>query len=147
MRNLENNVVLDRVSNAAAAAQTAVTSSSVDMANFEGVRFIAFLGAIDSSGAPELKVQQSSDDGSTDAYSDLEGSAVAAADTNDNGLLVVDVKRPLKRYLRAVLSRSGGDAALDGIIAEKYGARLAPVTQTADVIDSAALVSPDEGTA
>lgn len=147
MKNLNSNVLVDRVANAAAAAQTEVDSDSVDMSGFNGVRFIALLGAVSTSGVPKLKVQQSSDDGVADGWSDIEGSGAAATDADDNKLLMVDVKFPQKRYLRAALTRTGGDCVLDGIIAEKYGASLAAVTQPSDVKDSHTLVSPAEGTA
>lgn len=136
---------LIRVSNAVAVGTTAVNSTVVDMANFEGVRFIVQFGAI-TDGTPAVKVQQGQQSDGSDA-ADLEGTSVAGAITDDNKLLVVEVYRPRERYVRCVVTRGGATGAvIDGILAELYGPRIMPVTKDASVAAQEAHGSPAEGT-
>ncbi len=137
---------LIRVSNAVAVGTTAVNSSIVDMANFDGVRFAVQFGAI-TDGTPTVKVQQGADSGLSDA-ADLEGTLVTGAITDDNKMLVVEVYRPRERYVRCVVGRGGATGAvIDSILAEQYGPRVMPVTKDATVAVQEAWGSPAEGTA
>ena len=67
------NAAIERVKVNQAAGTGDVTSDSVDMQGYEGVIFLTALGTITSTGVPSMKAQQSSDDGSTDTFADLEG--------------------------------------------------------------------------
>lgn len=137
-----------RVLNAAAAATTDIEATGVDMAGFNAVKFYTLFGAITSSAVTSVKIQQSSDDGSSDAYSDLESSAVTVADDDDNQVVVHDVIRPTKRYVRVVVNRGTANAAVDGIIAVLYRAFERPATNDAStVVAREVLLSPAEGTA
>lgn len=138
---------IERVMNAVAAGQTTQTSDAVDMDQCKGCLFIVMLGACDATSVPSVKIQQSSDDGVSDGYSDLEGTSVVGDASSDNKMLVVDVPHPGKRYLKAVVTRATADVVIDGVIAIRYGARSVPVTQGSDVANSELHVSPAEGTA
>lgn len=141
---LENSVV-QRISDDTAVGTTTISSSGVDCAGFDGALFIVSLGTI-TDGTPEITVQQSDDDGATDAYSDLEGTLVQGADDDDDDNLVVDIRRPLKRWLRVQCIRGGATGCvIDAMTAIKYGAQEAPTTQV--VANSESHVSPEEGTA
>ena len=129
-----------------AAGQTNQNGSIIDMANYEGVVFIAALGALASGAVTGLKVQMGSESNLSDA-ADLAGTAISIADSDDNKLLVVDVNRPSERYVRAVLTRGTGDATIDGVVAIQYGPRLMPVTQDSTVAGIETHASPLEGTA
>ena len=129
---------------AGAAAQTAITSSAVNMAGFEGVTFIVPIGPITTAGVQSLKIQQSSDDGSSDNYSDILGSSQTIADSEDNTTRYVDVFRPEKQYLKLVISRATQDSTFGAVTAIKWGANRKPVTQTAL---GEAFSTPAEGTA
>jgi hypothetical protein len=146
MRHLTDQVVTDRVSAAVAVDTADITSDIVDMAGFDGVRFIVLWGDI-TDGTPKVKVQQGAAAAMGDA-ADLEGTSVAAAITDDGKLLIVDVLHPAERYVRCVVTRAGSTGAVvDGILAEKYQARTEPVTQDADVVANEKFVTPAEGTA
>jgi hypothetical protein len=148
MVNLTKEAKFLRVSNAVAAGQTTITSSAVDMQGFESCTFMALFGAITSGAATSIKVQQSSDDGATDAYSDLAGTSVTVADDQDNKMAFVEVSRPTKRYLKCIVSRATQDSAVDGIIAVLTGAHEIPTTHPSTVMAASELhVSPAEGTA
>jgi len=139
-------VKVTRVMNAVAVGTTTQTSSEVDMAGFDGVRFILLFGTI-TDGTPSIKAQQDVVTGMAGA-ADLAGSSVVAAATDDNKALVLDIKNPLERFLRVVVTRGGvTGCVLDGIIAEQYGATKAPIAHDASVALSETWGSPAEGTA
>lgn len=141
-------VVTKRVMNAVAAGTSDQNSSSVNMAGFDAVRFVALFGTLTASQVTTIKLQQSSDDGSSDDWSDIADSQTAAmGDDDDNDMLVTDIVRPTKQYVRAVVERDTANAVIDGVIAEKYMPRDKAVTQDGTLIDNVKLVDPAEGTA
>ena len=146
MRNLARNVRIARALNAVAAGQTDQNGGIVDMANYEGVVFIAALGTLASGAVTGLKAQMGNESNLSDA-ADLVGTAVSMADSDDNKLLVLDIHRPAERYVRAVVTRGTADATIDGVIAIQYGARLLPASQDSTVAGIETHVSPAEGTA
>jgi hypothetical protein len=145
---LAKQVKITRIMNGVAAGQTAQTSSAVNMAGYDGCLFIGLFGALTSTQVTSMKAQQSSDDGSSDAYSDLaESSTDALADADGNKMLLIDIFRPEKQYLKAVISRGTANAVIDGIIAIQYAGRDCPITQGTTVKELVSLVTPAEGTA
>lgn len=138
-----------RVKNAVAAGTgDTVQSDAVDMADFEGVRFTVLFGTITSSAVTTVKAQQSSTAGLAGTEDDLAGTAQSVADTDDNKAVVIDVYRPIDRYVNVAVVRATANAVIDGIIAEQYGARKVPTTDdTTTVVGREVHVSPAEGTA
>lgn len=146
--NAANSERVIRVMNAVAAGTTDQTSSAIDTANFEGVKIYTAFGTITSGAVTSVKIQQSSDDGSADAYADLAGTSVTVADDDDNQVVVHDIFRPRERYLKVVVDRGTQNAVIDGIVAVLYGARENPTTDdTSTVVGRETHVSPAEGTA
>lgn len=147
---LTDKVKTIRVENAVAAGTSDVESDVVDLGQspgFNSVRFIVLLGAITTSAVTSVKAQQGDLSGGSD-MDDLEDSAVDVADDDDNQMVIVDVIRPSKRYVRCVVDRGTQNAVVDGIIAELYDARDVPVdADTVTLVGSSKLVTPDEGTA
>jgi hypothetical protein len=129
---------------AGASAQTTITSSAVDTAGFSGVRFLVAIGPVTAGAVTSFKLQQSDDDGSSDAYSDIVGSSQTIADNADNTHMYADIAHPQKRYLKLVVSRATQDATIGAVIAELYGPKDNPVTQTAT---GETYNAPAEGTA
>lgn len=131
----------------ATAATSAVTSSAIDLSPGSGQAYSGLLvftrfgtAAVDNT----IKLQQSDDDGATDAYSDLAGTSVASGTSDE--IVWIDA-RPTKRYVKAVVTR-GTSSTLDPIIALPYNARIEPV----DNIISGTIIGeihdlPAEGTA
>lgn len=137
-----------RVSNAAVAATTDIECTGVNTAGFDAVKFYTLFGAITGSAVTSVKLQQSSDDGSSDAYSDLEGSSVTVADDDDNQVVVHDCIRPAKQYVRVVIDRGTQNAVVDGVIAVLYKPFEAATTNDATtVVGRKVLLTPAEGTA
>lgn len=138
-----------RVSNAVAAGTTDVTpSAGVDMTGFDSVCFFVLFGTITASAVTSIKAQQSSDDGSSDAYSDLEASSVTVADTDDNKIAWIDIHKPGKLYVLPIVDRGTQNAVVDGIFAVLYNARdMATTHDSSTIIGGVFLDTPDEGTA
>lgn len=146
--NSANKEKVIRVMNAVAAGTTAQTSSAIDTQGFEGVKIYTAFGAITGSAVTSVKIQQSSDDGSADAYADLAGTSISVADDDDNQVVVHDIYRPRERYLKVVVSRATQNAVIDGVIAVLYGPADSPTTNDAStVVARETHVSPAEGTA
>ena len=116
---------------AGAAGTSAITSSAVDMAGFDGCTFVIPLGTIVAGAATSVKIQQC--DTSGGSYADLTGTNITIADDDDDGLRYVDVLRPREQFLKCVVSRATQNATIGGIVAIQYRARLAPVTHGSGV--------------
>ena len=146
--NLSKNMKTTRVMNAVAAGVSDQNSSSVNMANFESVLFVAALGTLTAGQVTNMKAQQSDDDGVGDAWSDLLGTLTAAMDDGDSDKLIqLDIVKPRKQYVRAVLVRATQNAVIDGIVAYQYGPLKLPTTHDSSVQDTETHISPAEGTA
>lgn len=142
---ISNMIKTTRVNNAAAAGTTDINTSSVDMAGYEGVRFTVLFGAIVAGAVTSVKAAQSADDST---FNDLEGSAITVADDDDNQAFIIDVWRPVDRYVRVTIDRGTQNATVDGVIAEQYGPRvLAPTNDATTVGGQEVHTSPAEGTA
>lgn len=137
------NVAIDRVLIDTAAGQAATAGSILDMAGYEGVLFIAKLGDVTDTSVVTLQAQHN-DANSTSGMATLAGSATftAGATSADDNLLVLEVYRPTKRYIRPLLTSATANAVKNGIIAVRYGPRCKPVTQGATVLASAILIEP-----
>ena len=128
------NILTLRHSNAVAAGTTAITpSSGVNMAGYSACRFIVSWGAITASGVQSVEVHQSSDDGSSDAYTALAGTKVTVADDDDNKLTIIDIQHPGECYLKCIVNRATQNSAIDGIIAMLSMAKTQPASEHADV--------------
>lgn len=140
--NLLNNVDVSVVEGAAAAAQTELTTEVVDMAGWSGVMFIAHLGDVASGCVLGLVADHSDDDDG--GWEDLVGPLAHTADATDadNKVMVLDVAKPAKRYVRARLTRTTADAVVNGIVAVRYGPLSVPVTQGSTVLESTTLANP-----
>ncbi len=142
MENMLKDCVVTRVSNDAVAATTTVTSSVLDMAGFDGVMFIALVGDVTSTSvitltAKENTANSTSSPTPTSVSGGATGAFTADATSADNGVFIVDVIRPSKRYVYCTLARGTANAVVDGILAIQYRAKNKPVTQPASVLASA----------
>lgn len=144
---LKQNKIVRHNNGAAAGTSTITPGAGIDMQGFNHCLFLVLLGTITATGVPAIKIQQSDDDGSTDAYSDLEDTAYAVTDAEDDEIIAVEIIRPTKRYLKLILTRTTANVVLDGILAILGGAQSHPVTQPATINGAEVHVSPAEGTA
>jgi hypothetical protein len=111
---------------AGAAASTAIEGTSIDTANYEGVMFVAQLGAIVSGAVTSLKLQESTT--GSGSWTDVASTSITVADDDDNEVRYLDYRRPVKRYVRLYVSRATQNATLTAT-ALLYGAKSQPLTQ------------------
>ncbi len=145
---LNDEIKITRVLNAVAAGTSVQAGTGVDMSGFDGVLFIALVGTLTATQVTSLKAQQSEDNAAADDYTDIAGTLVGPfADGDSNKMLVLDVFRPGKRYVKPVVSRATANAVIDGVIAIQYTARTLPTAHAASVAFAEKWATPAEGTA
>ncbi len=143
--NLSNQIKTTRVSNAVAAGSADEDTSSVDMLDYEGVRFEVAFGAIAGSAVTSIRAGQSADDSS---FADLLGSDITVADTDDNKLFILDIWRPIDRFVRCTVKRATQNSTIDSVVAVQYGPRVSPPTNDSSTVGGQEIhTSPAEGTA
>ena len=143
---------LHRIDSATAAGTSdTITSDALDMGadgGYRNVTFLVLFGAIVSGAVTTIKIQQSSDDGVADGYSDLEGTALSVADTDDGKVIPIHVIRPTKRYLKVLVTRATQNSTIDGMLAIQYdGNETPPTNESVTVATGESHISPPEGTA
>ena len=140
--NFLTNIKLTRVENAAVAGVTTLTSDVIDMKGFDGVTFVATLGAVLTNALNVFQAQHS-DVGDGSGMTNVAGSSVAtAASAGANKLLVLEIARPTKRFLRVTLTRTIANTVLDSITAFQNAPAEAPVTQDVSVLLTDFALSP-----
>ena len=142
--NFLTNSKLARVLPAAVAAQTLLTSSVVDMKGFDACSFIASFGDVTLNSVLTLQAQhgdQSDGSDMANIVGVLATFTAGATDADDN-LLVVEVARPTKRFLRVTLARTAANAEVDGITAVQSNPAESPVVQDASVLATKFALSP-----
>ena len=149
MATVLDNVAFMRAVDATAAGQTDVTGATIDTHGYEGVLFCLDIGTLTATQVTSMRLQQgTASDGSNMA--DIAGSKVGPfADTDGQKYAIIEVMRPIKRYVRVIVNRATEDAVINGGVALLYGTRNSPAMQcttAGGVACSKVLVSPEEGT-
>lgn len=129
---------------AGAAAATAINGTAIDTAGFDGVLFVVQFGAIVATAVTSIKAQQDTVVG-MGAAADLAGSNQTVADTDDDKVFYIDIKRPLEQFVRCVVSRATANATCSAV-AYLYRSRSRPVTHGTGVAGEK-FASPLEGVA
>lgn len=144
---LSDQVKITKVAAATAAGTSTINSSPVDMAGYDGVLFLVTAGAITAGGVQSMKAQQDTAVG-MGAAADLAGTGITVADDDDNQSFWLDIKRPLERFVRCVISRATQNSAWGEIYAIQYRGRQFPVVNNVtDTITGEKWHAPAEGTA
>lgn len=133
-----------RVMNAVAAGTSDQNSSVIDMTGFDSVQFIALFGALTATQVTQIKIQQGAASNLSDAADLLGTNNGPLADADGNKMLMTQVMRPTKRYVRLVVDRGTANAVIDGVIAIQFNSRSGPVTQDTSVKSAETHVSPAE---
>lgn len=140
---LSEHIKIQKVQDHTTAGTSTITTDAIDMAGYDGVLVLSSFGTPASNNT--VKLQQSSDDGGSDDYSDLEGTSTTSGSSDED--VFVDLKSPSKRYVKAVFTR-GTSSTLESIWALLYRARSLPVDNTTTgTIAGETHASPAEGTA
>lgn len=123
----------ERACAATIAGTSSVNGVVIDTQGAERVCFVAVLGDGTATGTVSMKAQSGSASDGSD-MSDITGATTATATSDgtntDNKLLVLDIVKPLKRYVRIVIVRATANHVIDSAVAIVYDNRDVPVTQT-----------------
>lgn len=119
----------------------------LDMQGWDGVLMCVKFGDIAGGATTSIKAQQDTDPaGGTMA--DLAGTKIDVADNDDNQIFIIDLYRPLERYVRVVVDKDAANNTEEMAWYVQYGPTQKPVTQDlADEVTCEFHASPAEGTA
>ena len=113
-KSFRNSTHVVRVKAPVAAGTTNVTDATgVDCSGYERATFFVAWGAITASGVQSIEVHQSSDDGSSDSYTAVIGSKVTVADDDDSKITMVEIYRPVEKWLKVVINRATQDSVVE----------------------------------
>jgi hypothetical protein len=106
------------------------TGTEIDMAGYNSVMVIVCLGTIAASGV-FTGTLKNSDTSGTYGSGTVDRIATLAndADTDDNKLLIVEVYRPQRRYLRLNYQRTGGNVTVLSMLVVRFNSGNEPVSQ------------------
>ena len=139
--NMKQNVKVTKVHAYESTAGADHYSDIVDMANFEGVVFLASIGTAAANNG--VKAQQDTD-AAGGTMADLEGTKILSDATQVD--FVLDVYRPRERYVRCAVIR-GTSTTIEAVWAIQYGAHAMPTDNDTTTQASEVHASPAEGTA
>jgi hypothetical protein len=128
---------------AGAAGTTAVNGSAVDLSGVEEILILVPFGAIVSGAATSIKWQEGSTSSPT---TDVAGTSVTVADTDDDTTKSLRIIKPRSRYGRVVVSRATQNATVGAIEYILFGNRTVATTDDTTVAGETH-VSPAAGTA
>ena len=137
--NLSTSAKAARLSDSVTAGQTDIESASVDMTGFMAVEFTVSMGAITAGAVTIVKLQGSDDD---TTFVDLDGTETAVADSDDEKVVLIDCQHPQHQYVRAVVTRSTENAAVDSITSRQYLSQQEPVTHDDSVASTVLVHAP-----
>ena len=124
---LTDDIKIVKVADHTTAGTGDVTCASVDMAEDGGYDGVIFLTSYGTAAADNiLKASQSDDDGVGDAFSELASTSQTTSGTSDEDV-VLDIQRPVKRYVKAVPER-GTSSTCESVWSIRYRSRNRKVT-------------------
>lgn len=118
---------ITRVNNAAAAAQTELDSSCVDMAGFDSVLFVIALGTVTDASVMTMTIKSNPTNSNSGGTTEKAGTAVTAS-TSSNKTMAVEVHKPSQRFVYCAFTRTAQNAAVDAIYAIQFNAKSVPQT-------------------
>jgi hypothetical protein len=128
---------------AGAAGTSAVNGATVDLSGVEEIAIIVPFGAIVSGAVTSIKWQEGS---TTSPTTDVAGTNITVADTDDDTTKILRIIKPRSRYGRVVVSRATQNATVGAITYILTGLRTLPATDGSTVVGELH-VSPATGTA
>jgi len=129
-----------------ASGTSAVEGTVIDMSGWDGVICVVTMAAITTGAATSVKWQQNIID-SASGMADLLGTSITIADSDDDELFIMDLYKPLERYVRTVISKATQAAGASAIYIQYRGSK-APIDNSVTGESTYELhISPAEGTA
>ena len=122
------------------------TGAVLDMQGYEGVLMIVKFAAIASSAVTTIKAQQDTAVGMGSA-ADLLGTGISVADDDDNEVFIIDLYKPLERYVRLYVDKDASNATAESAIYVQYETRALPCDNNTVPVTTEVHVSPAAGTA
>lgn len=133
---LKDTKIVPILNNTVAGTGDTLNGSIVDLQGYDSVCFIAKTGDVAATAVGTLKAYSGDVSNLSDgAYKTVTASFTASATDSDNKLVVLDVVRPGKRYVRADFVRATANIPVESIIAILYNGKNFPKTQS-DIIAS-----------
>lgn len=132
--NLGSELLIEAIGNPIAAADDIEEdSAAIDMANYQGILFIAPISESAAGAVARLAVLTcETDDGEFVEVAEAEAVAEEEGDL-DNLLLTVNLYKPVDRYVMASRRSATANIAFGHLISEKYGGRKSPAPDAATV--------------
>lgn len=127
LKNLSKECCISLIMAPLVAGSSDPPSTTLDMAEYDGVLLLSVLGTVCSTGVVSLKAQTSP---TSTTYTDLSGVTISSSAGESDKILALDVQYPPHRYLRAVTTRATTSAEVGGVVALRYGHRNLPVMQS-----------------
>ncbi len=118
-----------------------ITGTTVDAAGFDSACVVAELGPVTDAAVATLRVQDGALSNGSDAANISGASAVLTAATSSNTQIVVDVVKPMLRYITPTLQRATQNIAINSITVYLYNAKTVPVTQPSTVSASTLVIA------
>lgn len=120
------------VSTGVTAGTTNANLTTVDTLGYGAYRICVLLGALTSTQVTKLKVQEYDTD-TSGSYADVTGAVTgAAADADAGKLLILEVYKPTKRWIRPVVVRGTANAVVTAAWVELYLPDFQPFSPAAD---------------
>ena len=146
--NLSKNVKIDQVLGYYAAGTTKRTSAILDMQGYEGVCFVAGLGTIIATGTLDVYAEGDDENAITN-MAELAGTAAYTVTTAAAALtyscIILDVYKPLERYIQCNITPATQNAVILGIVAIRYKGKMGPEAMTTPYpLKATMLISPSE---
>jgi len=140
LQSLLKDALITQVLNPVVAGTSEQKSSVLDMQDYDGVCFVLSLGAVTDNCVLTFSAQGNTASSTSSptpvAVPGATTGAITAA-TSSNLMMILNIYRPLKRYIFADLLRITQNAVINCIIAFQYNGRVMPVTQGTTVLASA----------
>lgn len=124
----------------AAGTGDTLTGTAIDTQGYRRVKFIAKFGAITAGATTTFKIQRDDNSGFTSA-TDVPSATLSVAADDDNQVAVIEVVNPTERYLRAAVVRADQNVVVDAIVAMLCEGEQYPVSQSATLVSTGAVVS------
>jgi len=146
--NLSKQVKIDQVLGYYAAGTTKRTSDILDMAGYDGVCFVAGLGTIIEAGTVDVYPEQNTAN-SASGMAEMAGTSAytitAAAAALTKSCIIVDIYKPLERYIQCNITPAAQNAVILGIVAIRYKGKMGPEAMTTPYpLKATMLISPSE---
>jgi len=123
------------------------TGEVFDSQGFEGVCMVVKFAAIAAAAVTSIKAQQGQAANMSDA-ADLAGTAQTIANDDDDQIFVIDIVKPMERYLRVFVDKDGTNATAEMAFYIGYNGHKIPTVLTlTDEVTYERHISPAEGTA